>query len=291
VVSFDYCVPATVDEALDLLARHREEAKVLAGGQSLVPLLNYRLARPRVVVDINRLPLDGISVRDGHLRLGALTRHATLEESPELARLCPVLGDAARLIGNVRVRTLGTLGGSLAHADPAAELPMVMVALDAALTLQGPRGRRTVGAREFFKGYLTTALEAGELLTEVDVPVMRGAGHAIEEFARRAGDFAVVAVTAVVSLDGGGRIDDARLAFAGVAPTPVRARSAEDRLRGHEPTPERLTVAATAARDALAPESDAFVSAAYRKHLAGVLARRALVRAVERATTERCASR
>jgi len=287
---FEYVAPATVEEALGLLARHREEAKVLAGGQSLVPLLNYRLARPRVVVDINRLPLGGIRVHDGRLRLGALTRHATLEGSGEIARLCPVLCEAATFIGNVRVRTLGTLGGSLAHADPAAELPMVMIALDASLTLEGPQGRRTVPAREFFKGYLTTALGSDELLTEVEVPVTREIGHAVEEFARRAGDFAVVAVTALVSLDRSGRVEDARLAFAGIAPTPVRALAAEDRLRGQEPSVERLGLAAAAALDARAPESDAFVSAAYRRHLAGVLAKRALARAVGRAKEAGCAS-
>ena len=283
MVEFEYVVAGTVEEAVRLLAEHREEAKVLAGGQSLVPLLNYRLARPRLVVDINRLPLDGIRVTDGRLRLGALTRHATLEESPEIARLCPVLAEAAGLIGNVRVRTLGTLGGSLAHADPAAELPMVMVALDARLTLQGPGGRRTMAAGEFFTGYLTTALGPEELLAEVELPVTRGMGHAVEEFARRAGDFAIVAVTAFVGLDRRGRVEEARIAFAGVGPTPVRVPVAEDLLRGQEPTAERLAEAARAAQEALDPESDAFVSAAYRRHLAGVLARRALGRAVARA--------
>lgn len=290
VVPFEYVAPTTIEETLVVLARHREEAKVLAGGQSLVPLLNYRLARPRVVVDINRLPLDGVSVEDGRLRLGALTRHATLEESDDIARLCPVLSEAAGLIGNPRVRTLGTLGGSLAHADPAAELPMVIVALGARLALEGSAGRRVVPAREFFRGYLTTALPADELLTEVEVPVTRGMGYAVEEFARRAGDFAVVAVTALVSLDRAGCVEDAGIALAGVAPTPVRAPQAEDLLRGHEPTGERLGLAADAIQRALDPESDAFVSGAYRRHLARVLARRALARAVARAREAGCAS-
>ena len=290
MVPFDYVAPATVKEALGLLARHREEAKVLAGGQSLVPLLNYRLARPRVLVDINGLPLDGIRVEGGQLRLGALTRHAMLEESSQIARLCPVLSEAAGLIGNVRVRTLGTLGGSLAHADPAAELPMVMLALDARLTLEGPKGRRTVPARDFFTGYLTTVLESDELLMEVDVPVLPGMGYAVEEFARRAGGVAVVAVTALVSLDRRGQVEDARLAFAGMALTPVRLPEAENVLRGHEPTVERLSLAAATAREALTPGSDAFVSAAYRKHLAAVLVKRALARAVDRAKEAACAS-
>jgi CO/xanthine dehydrogenase FAD-binding subunit len=281
--AFEYIAPTTVEEALDLLAVHRDDAKVLAGGQSLVPLLGYRLARPRVVVDINGVPLDGVSVATGRLGVGALTRHATLEESSEIARHCPVLREAAALIGNGRVRTLGTLGGSLAHADPAAELPMVMVALDAQLGIAGRAGRRAVAARDFFTGYLTTALAPDELITGVDVPVTRDMGWAVEELSRRAGDFAIVAVAALIRLDGRGRIDDARVAFGGVGPAPLRVPAAEDRLRGAEPTAERLGQAADAARDALRPESDAFVSAAYRRLLAGVLARRALGRAVVRA--------
>ena len=280
---FEYVVARSVDEALGVLAEHREEAKVLAGGQSLVPLLNYRLAKPRVVVDINGLPLDGVSVGHGRLKLGALTRHVTLEESRELARYCPVLREAAALVGNVRVRTLGTLGGSLVHADPAAELPMAMVALDAQLGIAGRSGRRTIAAGDFFTGYLTTALGPDELLTEIDVPMTRDMGWAVGEMSRRAGDFAIVAVTALIRLDRHGRVDDARLAFAGVGPTIVRVPAAEALLRGAEPTAERLGQAADAARAALRPESDAFVSAAYRRLLAGVLARRALTRAVARA--------
>ncbi|HMH51647.1 MAG TPA: xanthine dehydrogenase family protein subunit M [Candidatus Acidoferrum sp.] len=281
--AFDYLTPATIGQALDVLAEHGDDAKVLAGGQSLVPLLNYRLARPRVVVDVNALPLDRISVAGDRVTMGALTRHATLEESVELARACPLLREAAALIGNVRVRTLGTLGGSLAHADPAAELPMAMVALDARFDVAGRAGRRTVAARDFFTGYLTTGLAPDELLVEVEIPTMRGAGWAVEELSRRAGDFAIVAVTALIRLDARGRVDDVRIAFGGVGPTPVRVAVAEDLLLGAEPTPERLGEAADAARDALNPESDAFVSAGYRRLLAGVLARRALTRAVTRA--------
>ena len=280
---FEYAAPETLDDALALLHEHGAEAKVLAGGQSLVPLLNYRLAQPRLVVDINGLPLAGLRVENGWLRLGALTRHQELEESPEIARSCPLLSEAARLIGNVRVRSLGTVGGSLAHADPTAELPLAIVALDARLTLASPSGRRTVAARDFFTGYLSTALAPDELLTELAVPVTRGMGWAVEEFARRAGDFAVVAVAALVSLDRRGRVNDARLTFAGVADRPVRAAAAEDVLRGQEPSGDRLARAAEIARDALTPQSDAFVSGAYRRLLAGVLARRALGRAAARA--------
>ena len=283
MLPFEYAAPDTLQEALPLLHEHGAEAKVLAGGQSLVPLLNYRLARPRLVVDITGLPLARVHAEDGWLRLGALVRHHELEELTEIARACPLLPEVARLIGNVRVRSLGTVGGSLAHADPAAELPMAMVALDARLTLASASGRRTVAARDFFTGYLSTALGADELLTEIEVPVTRGMGWAVEEFARRAGDFAVVAVAAGVSLDRRGRVDDARLAFAGVADRPIRAMAAEDALRGLEPSADRLARVADIARHGLDPQSDAFASGGYRRLLAGVLARRALGRAVRSA--------
>ena len=277
---FAYVAPSSLEEAVALLAQHGAEAKVLAGGQSLIPILNYRLARPRVVIDIGGLPLHGVRVDDGRLRLGALTRHFDLEESALVARDAPLLREAVRLVGNVRVRTLGTLGGSLAHADPAAELPMAMLALDARVTAVSSRGSRTIDAAQLFTGYLTTALAADEILTEVDVPATRSAGAAVEEQSRRAGDFAIVAVAAVVAIDGRGRLDDVRLAYAGVGATPLRARGAEDALRGHEPTSERIARAADVARGSVEPASDAFVSAAYRTLLVGVLTRRALTRAV-----------
>jgi aerobic carbon-monoxide dehydrogenase medium subunit len=280
---FEYVAPASVDEALAVLGEHGGDAKVLAGGQSLIPMLNYRLAKPRLVVDINGLPLDGLGIAVGTLRLGALLRHAALEESLELARYCPVLREAAALIGNVRVRTLGTLGGSLTHADPAAELPMVMVALDAQLAVAGRAGRRTIAAGDFFTGPLTTALADDELLLGVEIPMTRDMGGAVEEVSRRAGDFAIVAITALVSVDRRGRIDEARLAVAGVGPAPRRVPAAEEILVGSEPTAEQIARAAEAARAAVAPESDAFVSAAYRRLLVGVLARRALSRAAARA--------
>jgi len=281
--SFAYEAPPTVEGAVDLLRRHGGDAKVLAGGQSLVPLLNYRLADPRVVIDINGLPLTGITADNGRLKLGALVRHHQLEESDEIARRCPVLREAAALIGNVRVRSLGTVGGSLAHADAAAELPMVTLALDGRFTLASAGGTRTVDAREFFTGPLTTVMRPDELLTEIDVAAPPATGWAVEEIARRAGDFAVVAVTALIGLDRAGRVAHARIAFGGVAATPVRAIEAEDALSGQEPTAERLAHVAVVARDALDPQSDAFVSGAYRRHLAGVLTRRALTRAIDRA--------
>jgi aerobic carbon-monoxide dehydrogenase medium subunit len=284
---FEYVAPETLPDVLALLGEHGEEAKVLAGGQSLVPILNYRLARPQLVVDINGLPLGDVTAADGRLRLGALVRHHQLEESDPIRRQCPVLAEAARLIGNVRVRSLGTVGGSLVHADPAAELPAVMTALEARLTLTSARGERHVDAGDFFTGLLTTALASDELLTAIDVPTVPAHGWAVEELSRRAGDFAVVAVVALVSVDRHGHVADARLAFAGVADRPLRARAAEEALRGHEPTTERLAQAAAAARAALDPPSDAFVSSEYRRMVGGVLCRRALARAVTRALEAR----
>jgi CO/xanthine dehydrogenase FAD-binding subunit len=286
-VPFEYRAPATVQEAVALLAERGGEAKVLAGGQSLVPALTYRLARPACVVDVNRLPLAGLSVADGTLTLGALTRHHSLEESSVVRRLYPILADAAALIGNVRVRSLGTLGGSLAHADPAAELPLVMVALGARVRAEGPLGPRTIEASDFFRGPLTTALTPDELLTEVALPATPAWGAAIGEFARRPGDFALVAVAALVRLDRGGRVEDARLVFGGVAGIPVRSARAEDELRGHEPTAERVAAAARAARQELRPAADPFASAEYRAHLAEVFARRVLAQAASRAMEAR----
>src|SRR6059036_3858138 len=183
---FEYAAPSTLDEALGMLREHGDDAKVLAGGQSLIPILQYRLARPRIVVDINALPLADVAADNGRLRLGALVRHHQLEESGVVAQRCPVLAEAARLIGNVRVRALGTVGGSLAHADPAAELPAVMTALDARLAVASASGRRTLAAREFFTGPLTTMLTADEIVTGVEMDAVSSYGWAVEELSRRA---------------------------------------------------------------------------------------------------------
>ena len=281
--SFEYSAPETIDQALAVLAEHGAEAKVLAGGQSLIPILNYRLAKPRIVIDLNRLSMSDITVQGEGIRLGALARYHAVEETAELGAACPILGEAIRLIGNVRVRTLGTVGGSLAHADPAGELPLVMIALDGVLTLRRVGAVRRVAATDFFTGYLSTVLAADELVTEIEVPATRGKGTAIEEQARRAGDFAVVAAAALVRVDRRGRVDEARLAYGGVGPRPVLADRAEEALLGREPTAERVALAARSARESLRPEGDAFVSAAYRSLLVEVLGRRALARAVGRA--------
>src|SRR5437764_12273149 len=175
---FEYVAPETLDDALGLVREHGDDAKILAGGQSLIPILHYRLARPRVVIDINSLPLGDVKAGDGRPAIGALVGYHELEESGTIARRCPVLAEAARLIGNVRVRTLGTVGGSLAHADPAAELPAVMTALDARLVVVSASGRRTLAARDFFTGLLTTALTPDEILTDVEIRALPAHGGA-----------------------------------------------------------------------------------------------------------------
>jgi aerobic carbon-monoxide dehydrogenase medium subunit len=287
-VAFDYHAPATLPETLSLLADLGDEAKVLAGGQSLVPMLTMRLARPRAVVDIHGLnELRGVrgGGTPGHgLEIGALVRHRALERGDGPLAACPLLAEAAVLIGNVRVRTMGTIGGSLAHADPAAEWPAVVRALDGVLVVRGAGGERTIPAAEFFTGILSTALRPGELLVAVRLPVPGGrTGYAIEEFSRRAGDFALIAAIAAVELDASGRVERARIAIAGAGPSPVRLAALERALAGAQPWEETFRAALAGGPLEIEPDSDVHASADYRRHLTRVLARRALVRAAARA--------
>jgi carbon-monoxide dehydrogenase medium subunit len=281
---FEYHAPATVDEAVALLARYGGEAKVLAGGQSLVPLLNFRLTRPAALVDLNRIAaLAGIREDDGWLRFGAMTRQRAIEFSPVVARRLPLLAEATRWVGHLPIRTRGTIGGSIAHADPAAEYPAVLVALEGEVVARGPRGERVIGAADFFQTYLTTALAPDEILTEVRLPAMEpGSGWAFEEFARRHGDFAIVGIAALVVLDGR-RCRRARLAAAGAGPVPVRLRQAEVVLERGSVDESSIQAAAAAAEQAVEPDGDLHASAEYRRHLTGVLTARALRRAVARA--------
>ena len=281
---FDYHAPAAVEEAVGLLARYGGDAKVLAGGQSLVPLLNFRLARPAALVDLNRIgTLAGIREHDGQVRFGAMTRQRVIEFSPVVARRLPLLREATRWVGHLPIRSRGTIGGSLAHADPSAEYPTVLTALDGEVVAQGPKGERVVGAAELFETYLTTSLGPDEILTEVRLPSMDArTGWAFEEFARRHGDFAIVAIAAVVT-ERDGRCTAARLAAGGVGPTPVRLRDAEAILERDGLGDTAIEAAAGRAAELVRPDSDIHGSADYRRSLTGVLTSRALKRARERA--------
>jgi aerobic carbon-monoxide dehydrogenase medium subunit len=280
----DYEAPKTVSEAVELLAEHLDEASVLAGGQSLIPLLALRLAHPAVLIDINGVDeLTGVSAADGWVSIGAMTREYAAEESGTVADAVPLLAAALPLIGHEAIRSRGTVGGSLAHADPAAELPAVARALDAEFVVRGPSGERVVPAAEWFEGYLTTSRRPDELLVEVRFPAAgRGTGVSFQEVARRHGDFAMVGLAASVTLSDG-VISDARLALAGVSDVPVRAAGAEDLLAGERPSAELFDEAARRAAGDIDPPADLHGSAEYRKKVAAALVRRGLRAAVDNA--------
>jgi CO/xanthine dehydrogenase FAD-binding subunit len=282
--AFDYVIADSVEGAVAALAAAKGGAKILAGGQSLVPMLNFRLLRPAVLVDINRIPGLAFIEDDGAVvRVGALTRHFQLETSPVIARHFPVLACAMTHVAHLAIRNRGTIGGSLSHADPAAELPLMAVLLDAELRIASHRGARAVPAGEFFRDALTVDLADDEMLTEIRLPKLpAGAGWGFEEVARRAGDFALAAAAAVLTVEKGA-VAEARLALTGVGPTPLRVAAAEKLLKGARLTPDLGARLVTAVHAAIAPESDLHGSADYRRHLAGVLADRALEAAWRRA--------
>ena len=284
---FAYAAPATLEEAVGLLTEHAEaEPRVLAGGQSLIPLMNFRLAKPGYLVDLRHVAgLSGIRREGEILVIGAMTRMSEVERSPEVAVAAPLLTEAIGLVAHVPVRNSGTVGGSLAHADPAAELPAVALALDAELVAVGPGGARTIPAAGFFRGPYSTALAPDEILTEIRLPVWPG-GHAFIEFSRVHANFAVVAVAALVELDGD-QIRRAALALAGVAPVPVRATSAERALAGAPGDAGTIRAAAGAAAADLSPAGDLHASAETRLGLARTYLRRGLELAVSRARNER----
>jgi aerobic carbon-monoxide dehydrogenase medium subunit len=280
---FDYHAPPTLDEALALLVRYDGDAKVLAGGQSLVPLLNFRLARPAALIDLNRIKsLAYIHEHGGQVRFGAMTRQRAIEFSPIVAQRLPLLREATHWVGHLPIRSRGTIGGSIAHADPSAEYPAVLTALGGEVVVRGPKGERTVAPDALFETYLTTTLAPDEILTEVRLPAMpEGAGWAFEEFARRHGDFAIVGVAAAVWRSGG-RIT-ARLATAGAGATPRRLRASEEIIERDGLASAAIAGAARRASELVEPDSDIHASADYRRHLVGVLTERALTRAAERA--------
>jgi len=266
---FDHVAPTSLDEALDALAEHGEDAKVLAGGQSLIPLLSLRLARPTALIDLNGVrELDGVQV-NGHVEIGAITRHRAVERSAELRSAVPLLATAVPYIGHTAIRTRGTIGGSLAHADPAAELPAVAIALDATFEARSKaRGARQITAADFFAGYFTTALEPDEILVKVTFPTAApGTRASVQEMARRHGDFAMAAAMVSVSPEG-----EHRIALVNVSDRPHRATEAEAAADAGA-SPEEVADLAT--RD-IEPVDDLHASSAYRKHVAGVLVRRAL---------------
>jgi carbon-monoxide dehydrogenase medium subunit len=283
--AFAYHEAQSVEEALALLADLGDDAKVLAGGQSLVPMMNFRLARPAALVDLNRVAaLSYLRTDQGTLRIGAMTRQRAIERSEVVARGWPLLPQAVRMIGHTQIRNRGTVGGSLAHADPAAELPAVITALEAEMLIRGSAGQRVARPEDFFQGYYATSLAADEILVEVRVPgVPLRTGWAFREVSRRQGDFALVGVAALLTLDVDGTITGARLAFTGAAPTPIRTRDAEAALVGQRPGVALFAEAGETATRDLDPETDLHATAAYRRKVAAVLARRALLDATERA--------
>lgn len=283
--AFDYYDPETLEEALDLMDRYGPEAKVLAGGQSLVPLLNLRLARPVALVDLNRIPgMDAVRREDGWLRIGALARQWDVEHAPEVVRHLPILSEALRFVGHPQIRTRGTVGGSIAHADPAAELPALLLCLEGEVVARRRSGMRVIPAHEFFVTYLTTSLEPNEILTEVRWPIPpAGTGWAFVELARRHGDYALVGVATLLRLAADGSVVDARIALTGCGPVPVRVEEAERALRGARPSERLWEEAGQLAASPLEPPSDLHASGAYRKHVAAVLTARALSTAAERA--------
>ncbi|MBV8166442.1 MAG: xanthine dehydrogenase family protein subunit M [Alphaproteobacteria bacterium] len=278
--AFDYVTATSVAEAVALLAE-QDGAKLLAGGQSLVPMLNFRLLQPTRLVDINAIPgLAEIQpTPDGGVRIGAMTRHRTVETSALIAARFPVIAAAMTHVAHLAIRNRGTIGGSLSHGDPAAELPLMAVLLDAQLTVVGPKGERVIAAQDFFQGALTTALDDTEMLTEIVLPGLPPrTGWGFEEFARRHGDFAIAAAAATLTIDGG-RCMAARLALIGAGETVLRSPAAEAVLVGQTVTPDVIAAAADAAQAAADPRADLQASADFRRHLVAVMSRRALTAA------------
>ena len=274
---FEYHAAASVEEAVSLLQRYGGDARPLAGGQSLVPMLNFRLASPRALVDLRLITqIAGLREDGDSVLVGAMTRQRALEFSGVVQKRLPLVREALRWVGHLPTRGRGTIGGSLSHADPSAELPIAMTALDAEMVAHGPKGRRSIPASQFFTGYFSTALAADELLVEIRIPAAAdGDGVAVEEFSRRQGDFAIAAIAAVVGKDG----KKVRIAAGGVGPHATRLREAEAILEKGGMNDDTITAACTKASEVVQPGSDQNGSADYRRHIIGVLLERALRRA------------
>jgi len=284
---FKYYAPTTIEEALSLLAEHGYDAKVLAGGQSLIPMMNFRLVQPAILVDLNNIPeLAYINPdENGGLRLGAMTRHHQVEISPLVEKRAPLIHAAMPKIAYPQIRTRGTFGGSISHADPSAELVSLSVALDGKFRIRSQDGERWVPASEFFLGLFTTVMEPGELLMEAALPPMPvRSGWSLMEVARRPHDFALIGVAAVVTLDANGLCDQARMVFISAGDVPMVAHKAVEALKGQAPTLDVINATAeVAASEDIDPGSDIHATAEFRRHLANVLSRRALEQAFQRA--------
>jgi carbon-monoxide dehydrogenase medium subunit len=281
---FEYFAPSTVEDALALLTRYGDDAKILAGGQSLLPMMKLRIASPRCLIDVNRIhSLAGLTEDGGRLVIGALCRHAEVAASPIVRERLPLMADAAALTADVQVRNRGTVAGSLAHADPAGDWPAALFALDAEVTIAGPRGSRTVPLTEFIVDAYTTQLAANEIVTRVSVPLPpRPCGGAYMKFEKRAGDFAVASVGVQLALDGASRCERIAISLGALGPTPLRARGAERRLQGQTISAVLLEEAAQLVRDEAQPFADTRGTVEYKRHLAGVLFRRAFAAAQDR---------
>jgi carbon-monoxide dehydrogenase medium subunit len=279
---FSYHDPATLSQAVELLAT-LDNAKPLAGGQSLMPMLNMRFVLPDHVIDLNGIAeLSGVRIKESRVEIGAMTRQRDVEFSAEIAQACPILIEALHHVGHRQTRNRGTIGGSICHLDPAAELPTLACALDALIDVIGPDGAREIAFADFPVGYMTPSIELNEIVTRVSFPLWPGeAGHSFQEFARRHGDFAIVSAAAMLLVDPAGRIARAALALGGVAATPLRMRDVEAALIGQTASPETLRAAAELCRKVEAV-GDVYVSASYRQHLAVVMAKRALEQAFVR---------
>ena len=285
--SFAYHAPHTLNEALSLLNQYGSDAKILAGGQSLVPMMNFRVAQPAILIDINRIK-ELAYIKDGNdgLRIGAMTRQRTVERDANVAKRSPLIHETMPHIAHPQIRNRGTIGGSVAHADPAAELPTIMLTLNAKLLAKNAKGERWIDAQDFFVGLFTTALEPDEILAEIQIPDLPArSGYAFEEVARRHGDYAMMGAAATMTLDEGGKCKDVRLVFLSVGETPLLSSSAAQALIGNKPTPELIQSAASDTD--ITPSSNIHASERYHKHLANVLGKRVLTKAYGRVATDR----
>jgi len=283
--NFEYVVPTSLGEAVNLLQKHGGRAKILAGGHSLIPMMKLRLAAPEFLIDIGRIPeLSYIKEDSGKIRIGTLTTHYAIETSDLIRRRLPALADAAGLIGDVQVRNKGTIGGSLAHADPAADYPASILAFDATIVTLGPKGERQIPASKFFVDMLTTALEQNEIVREIQVPVKSGkTGSAYLKMAQKASGFAICGAAAVVELDGTGVLSNVAIGITGIGNHAFRATKTEAALQGQKPAADVLKKACESASDGVLALDDIHASADYRLDLARVFARRALQAAIDRA--------